>query len=608
MSQSESSPLVSDDNQSRSTTRAEAALTHPATLVALATLLVNDLVFKSMWPGSWITGKLSDLAWVIFAPPLIALPLTFLARRNQTAQNLAWATAYIGLPLLYAAYNTFEPLHDLIMGAFSILRGTSGGSPFDPTDSIVIPFGIAIAIWVWRTARVNNAAIKVKSSLFIAVLASVASVATSVSEPPTGASLLGEDQNGDVVAKDLRERDWMGDFFRSRDGGFTWESAREDLLEDESIDWNALSAVTPEGEYTLDGSNVIRTGDGVIHSTLIVNSQADYRIFALATKSKGPGYGRVTHLPTDIHYDAKSGNLIVAMGLQGVLVRTSDHNWHRVAVGPYTPVDFSPLNRVRLVMAPSQLLFSAFALALAAVAFALVVSTWPIEAEGKRYIAASLTAAIGMVVMVPLIVAGLISSFSATQGISGDLFAGEGLSAISMLLSALLVIALIFAVLVVTRRAFHVPFSVVASTSITLILLGASVVPLSTFSETNSLYGYEDVAPTLAAIMIGLVSIGLIIAKLVNFTSRRTTMAVILTASAMMSVIALMFFIWVSGMIDLSLAKIASVALVWTIAAILYTYARRIWRIKHETNCQNAQDGRRQPIYPEHLSENEDHD
>ena len=61
------------------TARAEAALTHPATLLALATLLVNDLVFKWLWPDTWITGKLSDLAWVIFAPPLLALPLTFLA-------------------------------------------------------------------------------------------------------------------------------------------------------------------------------------------------------------------------------------------------------------------------------------------------------------------------------------------------------------------------------------------------------------------------------------------------------------------------------------------------------------------------------------------------
>ena len=83
------------------TARAEAALTHPATLLALATLLVNDLVFKSFWPGTWLTGKLSDLAWIVFAPPLLALLLTFLARRDSTAQKAVWVIAYIGLPLRF---------------------------------------------------------------------------------------------------------------------------------------------------------------------------------------------------------------------------------------------------------------------------------------------------------------------------------------------------------------------------------------------------------------------------------------------------------------------------------------------------------------------------
>ena len=41
--------------------RAAAALTHPITVGAVAILLINDLVFKSIWPGSWATGKLSDL-------------------------------------------------------------------------------------------------------------------------------------------------------------------------------------------------------------------------------------------------------------------------------------------------------------------------------------------------------------------------------------------------------------------------------------------------------------------------------------------------------------------------------------------------------------------
>ncbi len=116
-------------------TRGEAALTHPATLIALAVLLFNDLVLKSVWQGSWITGKLSDLAWVVFASPLLAFLLMFFAGDKAKAQLAAWDVAYIGLPLLYAAYNTFEPLHDLISRGMSLLSGKAGGSPFDPTDS-----------------------------------------------------------------------------------------------------------------------------------------------------------------------------------------------------------------------------------------------------------------------------------------------------------------------------------------------------------------------------------------------------------------------------------------------------------------------------------------
>ena len=91
--------------------RCASALVHPATVTALAVLLLNDLVFKSIWPGSWATGKLSDLAWVVFASPLLAFLLSFLAGRSAFVQRAAFIASFVGLPLLYAAFNTFEPVH-----------------------------------------------------------------------------------------------------------------------------------------------------------------------------------------------------------------------------------------------------------------------------------------------------------------------------------------------------------------------------------------------------------------------------------------------------------------------------------------------------------------
>lgn len=45
-------------------------LTHPIALAALVALILNDHVLKANWPGFW-TGKLSDLAGVIFFPLLL---------------------------------------------------------------------------------------------------------------------------------------------------------------------------------------------------------------------------------------------------------------------------------------------------------------------------------------------------------------------------------------------------------------------------------------------------------------------------------------------------------------------------------------------------------
>ena len=51
--------------------------------------------------------------------------------------------------------------------------------------------------------------------------------------------------------------------------------------------------------------------------------------------------------PTDLFYDEDSGNLIVSMGIQGVVVIAPDGKSTRVAVGPYSPTDFSFVSKLR---------------------------------------------------------------------------------------------------------------------------------------------------------------------------------------------------------------------------------------------------------------------
>ena len=156
--------------------RTAAALTHPATLGAVALFLLNDLVLKPAWPDAWLTGKLSDLAFVVFASPLLAFFLALAVRGSARGARVAFVTACVGLPLLYAVFNTFAGVHAPIVDALSLANGGSTQSPLDVTDSIVIPPAMALAVWVWRRP---TGALRARLVMVVAGVAALASIASS---------------------------------------------------------------------------------------------------------------------------------------------------------------------------------------------------------------------------------------------------------------------------------------------------------------------------------------------------------------------------------------------------------------------------------------------
>ena len=336
--------------------RCESALTHPATIAAICALLLNDLMFKSLWPDAWATGKLSDLAWVVFAPPLLAFLLSFATRGNARAQRAAFVTAYIGLPMLYAAFNTFEPVHDAITRGLSLASGRASGGPLDSTDSLVIPLGMAAALWIWRRPSAGSHGLRARAVLLVASLASLASVASSPAETELGITCVGFDDDGALVPQgDIR-------------------AYGEDHIACEQ------SVETQRGVYTIEGSDVVRTIGGrreVAYSAAYLRERGNMNLQARATRNLE---GRqITTRPHSIAYDERTGNVAVAMGLQGIVVGTSDGRWTREAVGRYTPTDFSIVRKLLLlwdwelwlIAVAAALSFTALAMALAVPASAL---------------------------------------------------------------------------------------------------------------------------------------------------------------------------------------------------------------------------------------------
>ena len=361
------------------------ALTHPITLAAVAVLFVNDLVLKTLWSNPWTSGKLSDLAWVIFASPLLAFVLSFATRRNNSAQRVAFVTAYIGLPVLYAAFNTFEPLHDLIISGLLLASGGSFGSPLDPTDSVVIPIGLAIALWVWRRPTAPPQSMRVRLALLAAGVAVFATVATSPASQPSG--------EVGIINDEILFIDHMPQY-TSEDGGLTWEEwggsvASLGLEASASKERGRDSVRTSHGYFFAEGTNVIRETDDsreLVYSPLYLENKSDSRFQAYLDRREGCSYRCPSSTILNLIYHPPSGNVVASAGNQGVVLIGSDGTTRQIAIGPeFTPPDYSLSNKLHTVFGDSLIWWTAGALSVMSTITTLALAHRRSKKEGKGH-------------------------------------------------------------------------------------------------------------------------------------------------------------------------------------------------------------------------------
>lgn len=118
------------------------SLTHPIAVLAAVMLWLNALVFQPLWPN-WLTGKLSDLAWMVLAPLLLAAALAPLGFGRAVR---AFSLMAVGLTLV--AVKNLAPLNAAVLQLFA-----SFGFPLklalDASDVIVLP-GLLLAWHIWE--------------------------------------------------------------------------------------------------------------------------------------------------------------------------------------------------------------------------------------------------------------------------------------------------------------------------------------------------------------------------------------------------------------------------------------------------------------------------
>ncbi|WP_182908013.1 hypothetical protein [Microbispora sp. H13382] len=219
----------------RTRTTAGAWLGHPATLAAIAVLLVNDHLLKRLWPGV-VTGKLSDVAGMLVAPPLLALAAALAVRRLGAAQGSA-SRSGAGAP---GEADRRAALAAILLTAvvFTVVKTTAAGARAaadvwalfipsarvvaDPSDLLALPaLGLA---WLVRlravatVARVRRALRRAR--LLVALPAAVLAVtATSAADP--GPSALHVEAHDAVIVVYLNPSS-RGTGLATSDQGRTW--------------------------------------------------------------------------------------------------------------------------------------------------------------------------------------------------------------------------------------------------------------------------------------------------------------------------------------------------------------------------------------------------
>lgn len=113
---------------------------HPVAIAGLTVLVVNDHVLKAVAPG-WVTGKLSDVAGMVFFPFLLLATVDVLRRRTAPGVRSA-VVAGTATAVVFAAVKTWLPAREVYVAVVGVLRhpvDTLVRGVASPVEVVVVP-------------------------------------------------------------------------------------------------------------------------------------------------------------------------------------------------------------------------------------------------------------------------------------------------------------------------------------------------------------------------------------------------------------------------------------------------------------------------------------
>ena len=315
------------------------SLVHPLSLIAILLLLFNDHWLRYAHP-SWLTGKLGDFTWLVFAPFIAGLLFAWLIPRRLDRQPQWVGILSIGfIGVWFATAKTIPFVHMLTTETLYAIVGWEGQLRLDPTDLLTLP-ALLISWMIWRQARDSKVSLKPLAyvAFGLGILGTLASDTSYTYDVGITRLCAGDD------AIYTEAVGWNYTLYYSRNGGLFWQShigtlddadllncfnrqlsMTELVVNDElSLRWTPDVAI----EVSTDGGNTWQVEND------LPELEQDIRIQYVEYKSRWTDHIVDYYAsPTSAVYDEATGNVIFAMSHHGVLVREPDGQYTWVAVG-----------------------------------------------------------------------------------------------------------------------------------------------------------------------------------------------------------------------------------------------------------------------------------
>lgn len=300
-------------------------LSHPVTLLACAIWLLNNLLLKPLMP-SFLTGKIGDVAGLFVLPFLTAFflgliaPVVHFTDTTLRRFSLALPAALFGAVKLFPDFTQF-------LNQKLAMRITP-----DLSDLLALPV-LAASAWLWRTLEARPAPHRAWQWLALPLV--MLTTMADLTPADYGISCLKYD-NGMLYASNT-----IGQVFLSGDGGFTWQKETPSPIE--NCRGSAIFKLPQTLEdpargvlYRFSARNQVEvsTDNGKSWSVepLQGNISEPEGQYIRLTSSSGPIFEPG---PIQVALEPKTGNLILSMGHEGVLVREPSGRYTWVAVGKY---------------------------------------------------------------------------------------------------------------------------------------------------------------------------------------------------------------------------------------------------------------------------------